>query len=271
MLRKLLILACLAGAPGTVYAETYLFSAPPLPDAAQSRSLYGPLMELLSRETGETFRYVHAGDWFAYQSDMQSNRFDLLLDDAHFASWRIAARGHVPLAAARPKIHFVVVATRAGRIYSKEDLVARPLCAHPLPDLGTLAVLQSFDGPFQIPRIVEMRRPLERVQRVLTGECAGAVVPRYLYTGSQAIRRVAEKLKIVTQTNAYPGTTLTAGNRVPESLRSEIRRILLSRAGGRATRQVRERLGGEDGFVEVGVEAYVGLDELLSGYPGFEK
>lgn len=271
MLRIVLFLVCFAGAWGTTRADTYTFSAPPVLDSGESRSLYGPLADLLSRSTGDTFNFVYPEDWFSYQSDMQHDRFDLLLDDAHFAGWRIAARGHVPLVRIGKSVRYVVIATRAGRIYSKEDLIARNLCAYPQPDLGTITVMQKFKSPFQVPRIVETHAPLARVQRLLSGECDGAVLARHLYLGSKAIRLVAAQLKIVTQTDPYPGLTLTAGRRVPDKLRRAIRRVLLSRKGGYATRPLRDRLAGGAEFVGARAEEYKGLDALLRDYPGFGK
>lgn len=269
MRRVILLLACLVSPWTTACAQTVDFSAPPLLGPDDSRSLYGPLMELLTRETGSTFRYVHVDNWFAYQSAMQHDRFHLLLDDAHYASWRLTSGKHVALVKARERVRFVVLATRAGKIYSKEDLIGRTLCAYPQPDLGTISVLQKFNGPFQVPQILETRLPLDRVQRLLAGDCAGAVLARGQYTGSDALRGVSGRLKIVTQTDSYPGLTLTASSDMPDKLRNAIRQILLSRAGGRATRALRRRLANGSSFVDAVPEEYQELDELLRDFPGF--
>lgn len=255
---------------GRALADTYELSAPPAGDPEESRPLYTPLTDLLSRETGESFVYVHPGSWFAYQDDMRSGRFQLLLDDAHFASWRITALDHAPVVRTREQATFVVIALKDGRIYSKEDLVGQTVCAKAPPDLGTLGFLAQFDGLFQIPRILETPDPLDRVQNLLTGDCAGAVLARHQYTGSKEIRGVIGQLKIITQTDTYPGLTLTAGPGVPDSLRSTIRTILLSRAGGEVTRALRERLANGSNFVEADPEDYDGLHGMLRDYPGFD-
>lgn len=270
MPRLVLLLTCLANAWGAVHADTFEFSTPPRLSPAESKALYGPLVELLGRETGQTFRYVHSRDWFAYQLDMQRDRFDLVLDDAHFAGWRITALGHTPLARA-PTVRFVVITDRAGRIYSKEDLVARALCADSQPDLGTLSVLREFEGPFRVPRLVETPAALDRVRRLLNGECAGAVLARHVFTGSEDIRRVSDRLKIIAQSDPYPGLTLTAGSRVSPGLRAAIQRVVLSPSGGRATRLLRRRMtdGGE--FIEASTQDYLRLAELLDDYPGYDK
>lgn len=267
----ILLLICLVTFFDAARADTYTFSAPPGSGPAESRALYEPLLALLSAETGDTFRYDHPDGWVAYQSDMQRGRFQLLLDDAHFASWRIAHRGHVPLARSRGEIRFVVVATRSGRIYSKEDLIARPLCGYPQPDLGTISVLRKFDGPFRLPQVLDTRSPLARVQRLLAGKCAGAVLARHQYAGSEAIRHLTGRLKIVTQSEPYPGLTLTAAGEIPESTRNAIRNALLSRAGSRATRTLRERLMEGDEFTAANAGEYRGLDDLLLDYPGFRR
>lgn len=260
----------LSGFQGLSLAETYEFSAPPDLGPEESRRLYAPLMQLLGSETGDSFVYVHPGSWFAYQDDMRSGRFQLLLDDAHLASWRIAALDHAPLVKARAQATYVVIAMKEGRIYSKEDLVGLPVCAQAPPALGTLGFLELFDSPFQVPRILETSDYLDRVQKVLTGECAGAVLARHRYTGSDEIRGVAGQLKIVTQTGSYPGVTLTAGTGLSESLHSAIRNVLLSRSGGEATRALRDHLANGSNFVEAEPEDYEGLDGLLEDYPGFE-
>ena len=135
-----------------VLADTFYFSSPPRLDREESDTLFAPLADLLSRSSGESFVYVHPDSWFIYQNDMRKDRFHLLLDDAHFASWRIASLGHKPLAKVEPRIRYAVITTRNGRVYSKEDLVAHSLCAYPPPDLGTLSIIQMFDAPFRVPQ-----------------------------------------------------------------------------------------------------------------------
>lgn len=267
--RILVVLFLLSGACSQASARSFELSAPPDIDAAAGRELYQPLAELLTRETGVTFTYVHPGNWFAYQADMRAGRFALLLDDAHFAGWRIAFRDHAPLVRTREELKFVIVAMKEGRVYSKEDLVGQPVCAAPPPALGTLAFLGKYDGPFQVPQVLATPDPLDRVQNMIVGRCAGAVLTRRLYTGSKEIRGVAGQLKIVTETGAYPGLTLTAGPGVSVGLRRQLRTILLSRSGGNATRALRERLAGGSNFVEAATVDYTGLHEMLQDYPGF--
>lgn len=269
--RLVFALLLAASAWGQALAQTLELAAPPDPGPAESRALFAPLVDLLSRETGKTFEYVHPGNRFAYQRGVRSGRLQLLLDDAHFASWRIAALGHVPVVRARQSVTFVAVAMKDGRIYSKVDLIGRPVCAQAPPDLGTVSLLAKFDGPFQVPRIVPTAAPGDRVQRLLAGDCVAAVLARHRYTGSKDIRRMTGQLKIVTQTDAYPGITFTVGPGVPEPLRRSIRTILLSREGGQASSALRERFADGSQLIEADPGEYRGLDALLQDYPGFEQ
>jgi len=251
-------------------ADTYSFSAPPELPSRESRQLYGPMLDLLRRETGHVFQYVHPGSHFGYQRGLSERRYDLILDPAHFAAWRLAAGHHVLLARAREDVRFVVIALKQSRVYSREDLIGRPLCAGPPPELGTVAVLQQFDSPFQVPGVEPVPDPLDRVQGLLSGACAGAVLARSLYDSNEDIRRVAGRLKIVAQTSAFPDRTLTADIRVPVDVRNAIRTILLSRAGGEATARLRDRLANAGNFVAVEIGDYEGLETLLRDYPGFQ-
>lgn len=269
LLRIVSALLFVLSAWGQATAAEFEFSAPPDLGPEESRPLYAPLLELLSRETGESFVYVHPGSWFAYQRDTRAGRFQLLLDDAHLASWRIATLDHVPLARAPHQVTYLAVAMKEGRVYSREDLVGRPVCAKAPPDLGTVAFLDKFDGPFQVPQILATPDPLDRVQNVLSGKCAAAVLTRHRYIGSQEIRGAAGRLKIITQTASYPGMTLTAGPGIPDKLRGTIQMILLSRAGGKATAALRDRFINGGSFVAADPADYDGLHEMLRGYPGF--
>lgn len=269
LLRILSALLLVAFTGAKAQAATFEFSAPPDLAPGESRSLYQPLMDLLNRETGETFVYVHPESWFGYQRGVRAGRFQLVLDDAHLASWRLNALQHVPLVRAREQVTFVAVAMKNGRVYSKADLVGRAVCAKAPPDLGTLGFLAGFDGLFQVPRIAATADPLDRVQNLLVGRCAGAVLARHRFTGSREIRSVAGQLKIITETDAYPGVTLTAGPGVPDALRRAIRSILLSRAGGEATRALRAHIANGSNFIEADPGDYDGLNAMLEGYPGF--
>lgn len=264
-----LVLLLISSVWGRTLAETYSVSAPPRLGADEGRRLFAPLTDLLARETGESFIYVHPGSWFAYQRDIRKGRFDLLLDDAHLASWRMAVLGQVPVVRARNPVTFVVIAVKDGKIYSREDLIGRPVCAYPPPDLGTVGFLRKFDGPFQIPLISATSNPLDRVKRLLAGECAGAILARHPYFESEEIRSVSPQLEIVTQTDSYPGLTLTAAADLPDNLRDALQHILLSRAGEKATSDLRNRLSDGSSFVPAHSEEYIGLDDLLRGYPGF--
>ncbi|MGA8260385.1 MAG: PhnD/SsuA/transferrin family substrate-binding protein [Arenicellales bacterium] len=267
----MLVLILIWSVSGQALADTYRFSAPPRSGVEESRSLFTPLMDLLSGRTGQTFVYIHPDGWFSYQTDIRKGRYDLLLDDAHFASWRIASLGYLPLVRASSSVRFVAVAPRDGRVYSKEDLIGEPVCTYPPPDLGTVSFLRKFHGPFQVPRILATPDPLDRIKRLLAGECAAAVLSRHLYSESDEMRDVAHRLKIITQTDAYPGLTLTVNPRVPEALRNEIRGILLSPAGQQATAKLRNALAHGDDFVAASSKDYAGLAKLLANYPGFEK
>lgn len=179
--------------------------------------------------------------------------------------------GHLPLARIRPQIRYVVIANKEGRIYSKEDLIARTLCAYPPPDLGTVSILQNFEAPFRVPQVLATRDTMERVRRLLAGRCAAAILPRRLYTRSDEIRGIAHRLKIITQSDAYPGLTFTVSPTLPAELADTIKGLLLSRAGARATSALRDRLADGGDFIEADVAEYEGLDMLLKDYPGFNR
>ncbi|HSH42661.1 MAG TPA: PhnD/SsuA/transferrin family substrate-binding protein [Arenicellales bacterium] len=254
-------------------AAVFELGGSPVADRELSRALYQPIMELLSRETGETFVYVHSDTPIEYRAAMQSGRFHLAWDDAHFASWRIDMRNHAPLVRINRETRFVAIVAKNGIIFSKEDLVGRTVCGPAPPALATLAFLGKFDGLFQVPRIQPSADPLDRVQNLLIGRCDAALLARHVYAGSTEIRGVAGQLRIVTETDAFPGATLTAAPDVPAELRAQIRAVLLSRSGGRATRALRERLAAGSSLVEAEPEDYDGLHErlLLRDYPGFSE
>lgn len=270
MRRYVIALLFLAGIPGSALAQSLALSAPPKLDVEASHSLYAPLAALLSSETGETIEYIHPGSWFEYQIDMRKGRFDLMLDDAHFAAWRIKNLDHEPLVRAREQVRFVVIAARDGRVYSKEDLIGEPVCAASPPDLGTLGLLQVFEGFFQVPRVLETRDTLERIERLLAGDCTGAFLARHEYMHTEAINRVSQQLKIVTQSQPYPGLTLTAGGDITPTLANEIKRIFLSRKGGQVTKRIRGELANGSNFVEAAASDYEGLAGLVEGYPAFD-
>lgn len=267
----ILVILLISGGCGPARAGTYTFSSPPRLGAPESRALFAPLMEVLSRGTGQSFVYVHPDSWFSYQSDVRNGRFALLLDGAHMAAWRIASRGDIPLVRARERIRFVLVALRDSRIYSKEDLIGQPVCAYAPPDLGTVSFLRKFNSPFQVPRIVATPEPVDRVRRLLAGNCAGAVLSRRFYTESEVLRPVAHQMEIITQTDSYPGLTLTAAAALPAQVSRAVRRVLLSRAGERATAALRGRLAEGDTFVAAAKDEYAGIDHLLRSYPGFSE
>lgn len=103
-------------------AAEYNFAVEPTYTPERAREVYEPLVDYLSKATGEQFKLVVARNYAFYWNDMR-NRKDLhfVFDEAHFTDFRIQRFGYEPW-----QNHPSPPATRCSRRMTSERAMSRP-------------------------------------------------------------------------------------------------------------------------------------------------
>lgn len=249
-------------------ADQLVFSTPPQHSAARARELYGPLTEYLSRVTGRQIIYKYPRDWRAYQRGIQRGDYDLVFDNPHFASWRIANMEHQPLVRIAGHRAFVVLARKdSNQIGQLADLAGRSVCAPAVPDLGTLTLYSRFDNPARRPVLIESNDSLNSYQALIDRACDAAIIPLDIYEGVDA---GGNSTRVLFKSAAMPTHTLTVGPRVAAHHRAGIARALLSREGQQVTKALCARFQAER-LTSATKSEYAGLGTLVRNTWGLDS
>ncbi|MFV2059020.1 MAG: PhnD/SsuA/transferrin family substrate-binding protein, partial [Thiohalomonadales bacterium] len=117
-----------------------VLTAPPRETESAGKKDYEPIAQQLSELLGERVVYRHPDNWTDYAKDMRSGKYDIVFDGPHFAAWRIANVGHIPLARLSGYLQFYVIAYKDdNELTEMKDLLAKSFCGLASPNLGTMA------------------------------------------------------------------------------------------------------------------------------------
>ncbi len=254
------------GAAVEVFERPWVFALPP---GTLNKRVYVPLIDHLSRASGNRIIMERSADWRAYQRRMRAGKYDLAFDGAHFASWRITHSRHEPLIRLSTPARFVVVVSQSGEpITGLPQLAGRRLCAPPPPDAGTLSLYRHYDNPARRPLLVPVHAKEQAYARMTAGACEAALLPMHVYLQTKPLYARA-----VFRTLEMPGDTFTAGPRLSSEQKSVLSQALLSAEGQAAIRSLYTRRGDAERLKVVPAKSsdYAGLDAILRRVWGFDS
>lgn len=249
-----------AAAPSAAVREPveFVFGTAPGASYAEAAAMYQPIADFLTRVTGKRFVYRYADNWLTYSKEMTSGEYDVIFDSAALNSWRIERINHTPLLRLPDDQVFVVV-TRADnhKVNNTKQLAGQPVCAPPPPDVAALTLLSQFDNPARQPVILGIDGWNGAYDGLMQRKCAGAVTSlKNLETIDRSV------VKVLYQHRALPNQALSAGPRVSQALKTQIRQALLTPQGQAASAKLRAVYGG-GALVPANGQEYSGLGSLL--------
>lgn len=253
------------------YAQQYIFSAPPTETREVSIALYEPIASYLRETTGEDIQFEYAGNWANYLKNMQSAKYDLLMDAAHFVSWRIEKIEHTPVFRIGDNLIYVLVVKSNSQINRLSGFRGKLICGSANPNLDALTVLDQFASGWSVPQIKSVRDYDSIWQAFRDDQCVGAILPlRVLKQLEQ--RNGARISKVVFQGFPVPHIAMTASARINPELRERIGSIVSSAEAASSLTAVRNHFGliaGDSPPKLTDVDEYRGYAYLLSNYWGF--
>ncbi|MFP5349369.1 MAG: phosphate/phosphite/phosphonate ABC transporter substrate-binding protein [Gammaproteobacteria bacterium] len=237
-----------------------IFSAPPRGAYAEEVAIYQPIVEYLSRVTGQKFRYQYSDNWLTYSKDMTSGAYDLVFDGPAFNGWRMTRMQHTPLIKLPEEFVFVVVTRKDNtQVTELKQLAGRKICAHAPPNLGTLTMLSQFDNPARQPSILETKGWDAAYRAVAEGKCAGTVLPQQSLVKNDKDKN---QMRVIYKHRPMPNQAFSAGPRISPAMQQKIKAALMSEEGRAVTAKLRALYAGKD-FVAATPEEYAGLGQLL--------
>lgn len=251
-------------------AAPYVFAVPPRQSLEKTQQTYGPVAAYLSQVTGHPFQLIFEDNWLSYESDMKSGRFDLVFDGPSFIAWRMRHLHFTPLARLKGHLVFnIIVSGKDGKIQSPDDLVGRPVCAFPPPNIATLTLYGLFPNPLDQPLQVPQKSLKEGYDEVVSGRCKATILPTMVY------RKLSKgappgQTRVLYTSAPIANQGFSAGPRISAGLQAEIRRALLSPGGAKATATMRALFNNRP-LVPADAAEYEGADRLLKSVWGFSS
>lgn len=242
------------------------FTSAPRDSAEKEAQIFQPVVDLLTKATGQKVRFLHGDNYLVYQSEMRKGTYDIVFDGPHFVSWRMTKLEHVPLVKFPGNLDFVVAVKKTStKVNSLKDMGGRTMCAFPPPNLATLSVLFEFDNPTRQPMILETETFPQSYKDMVAGKCAGAILQKKLF---ETLDKDAQVAKAIFTSKPYPNQAFSAGPKVTPEMRERIVKALLSPEGAAATQKMRDVYKIQS-LVPATVEEFQGLGVLLRDVWGF--
>ncbi len=221
----------------------------PMLSAYLSQALGQPVRVLIRRNPLEHWRRLSAGE-----------RPAMVLEDPHFADYRVTRAGYRIVAAVEGQQVFSLAA--AGfLLLDPLELAGRPVAALSPPSLSTLQLLAFFSDAVHIPRIIEAPSYPAAVTRVFRNEAVAAVVP------ADDLGAYPE-LKEMLLMEELPAKAVSVSPDLADAVADGITTALVDASRDAQGRQALAELGVSN-FVRGHREAYDGVSRLLKGTWGY--
>jgi len=263
-----LTIGCLFLLPQFAIAQELILTAPPREKPEIGADQYGPLAVHLSKLLNRNVKYVHPGNWLNYQRDMRADRYDIVFDGPHFASWRMVHLGHDALVRLPGSLQFFLFTNKnENEIRSTDDLVGQKICGIAPPNLSTLSIIATFNNPVRQPVVTAVRGGMSAVYKEFdAGKCRAAVVRNTFYN-KKLTSEQRDKLRIIYQASPLPNQSITVSQRVNQQEKLLIKHSLTNGDGIAASKPILKRFGGkkDKAFVLANADEFNGINSLLEG------
>lgn len=245
-----------------------VFTSAPRDTKEKEEEIYRPIINLMSKASGQKVVFQHGDNFLVYQSEMRKGNYDIIFDGPHFLSWRMTKLNHVPMVKFPGNLVFsAITAKKQDKINDLKGLVGRTVCAFPPPNLATLSVLVQFENPSRQPLVVETGTFQDVYKKVMAGKCVGGVMQAKLF---QELDKDAQLGKVLFTSKPLPNQAFSAGPRVTRDMREKIITAMLSPEGAEATQKLRDIYKIKAPMQAATEEEFEGLGKLLRDVWGFD-
>ena len=258
---KLILLLFLGACPALVLAGEYTLAIQPIQSPAKTRESYQPLADFLGKATGQTIKIETAINFVAYWQNMRKDKYDLILDAAHFTDWRIKKKKFTPLAKITSVVSFTLVTHLDDPILEPSELIGKRVAVLSSPSMGAVRLAELFPNPMRQPVIVEVNNAEEAVKKIQDRQAFAAIIPSRMVGGFAFLNTIQSTAQV-------PHMALSASPRVPGDIQEKIRTALVHAKDTPEGREMLKALFLE-AFEPASPGIYDGYAKLLKGVYGY--
>jgi len=248
---------------GSAAAADYTVTVEPNSPPAQAQAVYKPLLDYLSKATGQHFVLKTSGNYHVYWRDLRSGEpTDFAFEEAHFTDYRINRQRFTPLVRTIDPTKFVLLVDSSNAAGGANALIGRRVASMSAPSLGYLLLGELYKNPIAQPEIQSAAASWkDGVEMVFAQESDGAMVPGY-------IAQTYPNLVSVATSRDFTGRAFSASPKVPPDVRKKVTDALLALHKNPALFDVISELGTTQ-FVPATAAEYAGNERLLRGVFGY--
>ncbi len=255
--------------PGTHAVADIVFTAPPREKLEQGKIVYQPIADHLSRLLGKKVVYKHPHSWLEYQNDMRKDKYDIVFDAAHFASWRSKNLGARPIIRLPGNSNFFIVAdVNNEEINQASDLIGKKICGIGPPNLGTLTVFAQFPNPVRQPMIHTIRGGfMKSFKTFKEGDCVAVVLRENVYK-NKLTEADRASVKIIVESRLIPNQAITVSTRINKAEADKIVAAYTDpdASGAKAAKKLLARFAkGKKAFIPTSKKEFKGYSAYLEG------
>lgn len=266
-LRLAMAFLCAIAIGDSAAAAEYRFTPEPAYTPAAAAEIYKPLLEYLSKATGEKFVLAPAANYSSYwRNILKPDQTDFSYDEAQFADYRISHLGFIPLVRRSQPTSYSLLANADFEGKDTKALLSSRIASMPAPSQGYAILMQIFSDPVQQPDIssnsTSWRDCLDMVN---SGEAQALIFPTWMLEtyGNPSMVTLFTSPEV-------SGPAILASPSVPEVVRNKVRDALLNVEGAPELGELLLELGITK-FVSAVPADYAGDQTMLSGFYGYVK
>jgi ABC-type phosphate/phosphonate transport system substrate-binding protein len=259
------LMLLLTGLAGPALAADYTVSVEPSYPPDQARDVYRPLLEYLSKATGQRFVLHYPSNYHLLWRDIRNNTpVDFAFEEAQFTDYRAQRFGFEPLVRTIEPSTYALIAQPEVADQGSNALIGRLVVSMPSPSMGYALLVELFRNPISQPEVLSTAASWrDGVEMIFAGEADAAMVPMY-------IAQLYPNLVEMHNSRSLPGRAFSAAGTVPDEVKAAVRDALLKLNEDESLYTVINEIGTTQ-FVPTSADEFKGNQNMLRGFFGYTE
>lgn len=245
-------------------AAEYKLLVEPSYNVQRATEVYQPLVEYLSKATGNKITLVTSRNYHFFWRDVRQNApVDFMFAEAQFTDFRAKRFQFEPIARTVENTSYTLLGSDQLTDTTLRGLISKNIVSMPSPSMGFAMLLQFFPDPVRQPNLMSTAQSwADGVEIVFAGEADAAIVPTWL-------KNQYPNLIPIATSKEYPGAAISAAPTVPPEAKQAMKDALLKLHEDQGAYEVLAELGVTQ-FVEATAAEYDGDEKVLEGFFGYK-
>lgn len=237
----------------------------PILTEEKTRTAYQPLADYLGKVVGQKIMIHTSPNFLAYWGNLRSEKFDLVLDAAHFTDYRVQKLGYEVLAKVPDFVSYSLIVLEENLIFDALELAARRVATLGPPSIGAARLNAMFPNPMRQPVIIEVSSSEDGIDMLLKGKVFAAMIPTPLV---RQVMAGGAPVLVVTTTDPIPHIAVSASPQLDPGVREAMRKALVTADKSAAGKKMLDDIGFPK-FDPASRVIYNGNANLLKEYWGY--